>query len=190
MSQPAMEGCRLMGHVKWFDAQKGWGFIQPTDGSDDVFVHQQSILAEGFRSLDDGEEVEYEVETDSNRRKRAVNVTGPGGAAVKGSSRNYGGGGGAAPGGGSVGGGFGRGGRSGGRGGASSYGGGYGSGGYGGGYGDSSSQRGGAPSMNRRGNNRYDDMSRQQEDFRYDAGGAGANNSNYGRGAPRRSERF
>eukprot|EP01056_Protomagalhaensia_sp_Gyna25_P001532 Protomagalhaensia_sp_Gyna_25__1531@NODE_1788_length_1538_cov_956_517011_g1466_i0_p1_GENE_NODE_1788_length_1538_cov_956_517011_g1466_i0NODE_1788_length_1538_cov_956_517011_g1466_i0_p1_ORF_typecomplete_len184_score37_83CSD/PF00313_22/3_8e25OB_RNB/PF08206_11/0_0047_NODE_1788_length_1538_cov_956_517011_g1466_i053604 len=183
MSQPAMEGCRLMGHVKWFDAQKGWGFIQPTDGSDDVFVHQQSILAEGFRSLDDGEEVEYEVETDANRRKRAVNVTGPGGAAVKGSSRNYGGGGGAAPGGGSVGGGYGRGGRSGGRGGPSS----YGSYGYGGGY-DSSAQRGGGASMNRRGNNRYDDMGRQ-EDFRYDAGGAGANNSNYGRGAPRR-ERF
>eukprot|EP01055_Gregarina_sp_Pseudo9_P000194 Gregarina_sp_Pseudo_9__193@NODE_1126_length_1856_cov_54_924051_g1053_i0_p1_GENE_NODE_1126_length_1856_cov_54_924051_g1053_i0NODE_1126_length_1856_cov_54_924051_g1053_i0_p1_ORF_typecomplete_len218_score32_15CSD/PF00313_22/2_7e25OB_RNB/PF08206_11/0_0041_NODE_1126_length_1856_cov_54_924051_g1053_i011581811 len=89
MSQPATEGSRLVGHVKWFDAQKGWGFIQPTDGSDDVFVHQQSILAEGFRSLDDGEEVEYEVETDGSRRKRAVNVTGPGGSAVKGSSRNH-----------------------------------------------------------------------------------------------------
>eukprot|EP01053_Blabericola_migrator_P008934 Blabericola_migrator_1__8933@NODE_4735_length_1002_cov_776_792513_g2945_i0_p1_GENE_NODE_4735_length_1002_cov_776_792513_g2945_i0NODE_4735_length_1002_cov_776_792513_g2945_i0_p1_ORF_typecomplete_len184_score17_39CSD/PF00313_22/1e24OB_RNB/PF08206_11/0_0034OB_RNB/PF08206_11/6_4e03_NODE_4735_length_1002_cov_776_792513_g2945_i0318869 len=91
MSQPAaMTGGRLVGHVKWFDAQKGWGFIEPTDGSDDVFVHQQSILAEGFRSLDDGEEVEYEIETDANRRKRAVNVTGPGGAAVRGSTRNYG----------------------------------------------------------------------------------------------------
>lgn len=48
---------RQMGRVKWFDVQRGWGFIQPNDGSDDIFVHQQSICAQGFRSLDDGESV-------------------------------------------------------------------------------------------------------------------------------------
>ncbi len=45
------EGNRLVGHVKWFDTKKGFGFIIPQDGSQDVFVHQTSIHAEGFRSL-------------------------------------------------------------------------------------------------------------------------------------------
>mmetsp|Transcript_7125 Transcript_7125/g.13112 ORF Transcript_7125/g.13112 Transcript_7125/m.13112 type:complete len:128 (+) Transcript_7125:99-482(+) len=71
------------GTVKWFNTQKGFGFIVPDDGSEDVFVHQTAIQAEGFRSLADGEAVEFEVEEENGRRK-AVQVTGPDGANVQG----------------------------------------------------------------------------------------------------------
>jgi len=73
------------GTVKWFDTVKGFGFITPDDGSSDVFVHQTAIRMEGFRSLADGEAVEFRVEEDSNTgRRKAVDVTGPGGAEVQG----------------------------------------------------------------------------------------------------------
>lgn len=72
------------GTVKWFNTMKGFGFIQPEDGSTDVFVHQSSIQMEGFRSLADGEAVEYTVEMDQNGRRKAVSVTGPDGSAVQG----------------------------------------------------------------------------------------------------------
>ena len=49
------------GRVKWFNEQKGYGFITPDDGSDDLFVHHTSILGEGFRNLDEDQEVEFEV---------------------------------------------------------------------------------------------------------------------------------
>lgn len=58
---------------------KGFGFIVPDDESGDVFVHQTAIKAEGFRSLADGERVEYKTEEDDNGRIRAVQVTGPDG---------------------------------------------------------------------------------------------------------------
>ena len=48
-----------VGRVKWFDNRKGWGFVIQPDGSD-LFVHYTSILGDGFRRLEDGEEVEYE----------------------------------------------------------------------------------------------------------------------------------
>jgi cold shock protein len=51
---------RLVGNVKWFDAKKGFGFILSPEGKD-VFVHFSSILTDGFRSLKDGERVEYEL---------------------------------------------------------------------------------------------------------------------------------
>ena len=50
------------GTVKWFSNDKGYGFITPDDGSDDVFVHHSSIEGEGFKTLDEGAKVEYEVE--------------------------------------------------------------------------------------------------------------------------------
>lgn len=49
------------GIVKWFNSEKGFGFITPNDGSDDLFVHHSAIVAEGFKSLDDGDAVTYKV---------------------------------------------------------------------------------------------------------------------------------
>ncbi|MCF6287208.1 MAG: cold-shock protein [Candidatus Hydrogenedentes bacterium] len=48
------------GIVKWFNGQKGFGFIAPEDGGDDVFVHHSNIDSEGYRNLDEGQRVEYE----------------------------------------------------------------------------------------------------------------------------------
>mmetsp|Transcript_5220 Transcript_5220/g.10735 ORF Transcript_5220/g.10735 Transcript_5220/m.10735 type:complete len:298 (+) Transcript_5220:99-992(+) len=148
------------GTCKWFDVKKGFGFIVPDDGTEDVFVHQTAIHAQGFRSLMEGEPVEYETVMDERGRHNARNVTGPQGAFVQGAPRpqfnnNFGGGG--------YGGGPGRGG--------GGYGGGYGQqGGYGGydqnqgfgqqgGYGGYGQQGGGGYGGGRGG---------------YGAGGAGA----------------
>ena len=49
------------GTVKWFNADKGYGFIQPTDGGDDLFVHFSAIKMDGFKTLDEGQQVEFEV---------------------------------------------------------------------------------------------------------------------------------
>lgn len=77
------------GKVKFFDVQKGFGFITPTAGGEDVFVHQTAIHSRGFRSLAEGEDVEYEmVEDDKRGKKCAANVTGPGGDYVQGAPRN------------------------------------------------------------------------------------------------------
>jgi CspA family cold shock protein len=61
------------GTVKWFNAEKGFGFITQPDGSPDVFVHYKSIQAQGFRSLEAGQQVEFEVET-TDRGLQAANV--------------------------------------------------------------------------------------------------------------------
>ena len=50
------------GTVKWFNDAKGYGFITPDDGSKDVFVHHSAIQAQGFRTLQEGDAVEFEIE--------------------------------------------------------------------------------------------------------------------------------
>ena len=61
------------GTVKWFSPEKGYGFISRDDG-DDVFVHHTGITGEGFRSLDEGQRVEFEI-TDGKKGLQAVNVS-------------------------------------------------------------------------------------------------------------------
>ena len=51
------------GTVKWFNESKGYGFIKPDDGGDDVFVHFRAITGDGFKTLKEGQSVSYEVET-------------------------------------------------------------------------------------------------------------------------------
>jgi cold shock protein len=62
------------GTVKWFNDEKGFGFITPDDGSQDLFVHQSSIVAEGHRTLAEGSKVNYEAEA-SDKGPRAGNVS-------------------------------------------------------------------------------------------------------------------
>ena len=50
------------GTVKWFNESKGYGFISPADGGDDVFVHFRAIVGDGFKTLTEGQAVSYEVE--------------------------------------------------------------------------------------------------------------------------------
>ncbi len=62
------------GTVKWFNDEKGYGFISPEDGSEDVFVHYTGIAGSGFKSLEEGSTVTYEV-TQGNKGLQAENVT-------------------------------------------------------------------------------------------------------------------
>jgi len=63
----------MTGTVKWFNAEKGFGFIEREEG-DDVFVHFSAINAEGFKTLEDNQKVEFEI-VEGNRGPQAANVT-------------------------------------------------------------------------------------------------------------------
>ena len=62
------------GTVKWFNSQKGFGFITNAEGGDDVFVHFSGIAGDGFRTLEEGQSVTFELE-EGSRGMQAVNVT-------------------------------------------------------------------------------------------------------------------
>ena len=62
------------GTVKWFNDEKGYGFITPNDGSEDLFVHHSGIVGSGFKSLEEGESVSYEV-TQGRKGMQATNVS-------------------------------------------------------------------------------------------------------------------
>jgi CspA family cold shock protein len=68
------EGCNMaQGTVKWFNSEKGFGFIAPSDGSPDVFVHFSAIQTQGYKSLDEGQNVEFDV-TQGQKGLQAENV--------------------------------------------------------------------------------------------------------------------
>jgi cold shock protein len=62
------------GTVRWFSQDKGYGFISPDDGSEDIFVHFSAIAGSGFRNLEEGERVSYEV-GQGRKGPQAVNVS-------------------------------------------------------------------------------------------------------------------
>ncbi|KAA8547513.1 hypothetical protein F0562_003942 [Nyssa sinensis] len=77
----AEENTRSKGVVTWFDDQKGYGFIHPDDGGEDLFVHQSAIKSDGFRTLKEGQVVEFLILLENDRTK-AGDVTGPNGTSV------------------------------------------------------------------------------------------------------------
>lgn len=63
----------MVGKVKWFNAEKGFGFIE-REGGDDIFVHFTAIQGDGFKTLEEGQEVEFDI-VEGNRGPQAANVT-------------------------------------------------------------------------------------------------------------------
>lgn len=75
LSGPCNGGSTLAsGTVKWFSDQKGFGFIVPDDGGKDLFVHQSNLQMDGFRTLQEGQKVEFE-EAEGRKGPEATNVT-------------------------------------------------------------------------------------------------------------------
>ena len=66
----------MTGTVKWFNAQKGYGFISNEEGGEDVFVHFSAIQADGYKTLEEGQKVSFETEQDpkDSRKLRSINV--------------------------------------------------------------------------------------------------------------------
>jgi CspA family cold shock protein len=67
------DGERMTGVVKWFNARKGYGFIGPDNGGDDVFVHFSAIQGDGYLKLEQGQEVEFSIE-EGPKGTQAANV--------------------------------------------------------------------------------------------------------------------
>lgn len=63
----------MKGTVKWFNEQKGYGFITPEDGSKDLFVHHSGILIDGFKTLSENQKVEFDTVT-ADKGPKAINV--------------------------------------------------------------------------------------------------------------------
>ena len=63
------------GTVKWFNEQKGYGFIQPDNGSKDIFVHISAVERAGFSNLNEGQRVSFELEEDRRGKEAAVNLS-------------------------------------------------------------------------------------------------------------------
>jgi cold shock protein len=63
-----------LGTVKWFNATKGYGFIQPEDGSTDVFVHISAVEQAGLQSLKDGDKISFETERNNKGKTSAVKL--------------------------------------------------------------------------------------------------------------------
>ncbi|NLJ80896.1 MAG: cold shock domain-containing protein [Firmicutes bacterium] len=63
----------MLGKVKWFNAEKGYGFIEREDGAGDVFVHFSAIQEEGFKTLQEGDSVEFDI-VEGDRGPQASNV--------------------------------------------------------------------------------------------------------------------
>ncbi|KAG6451827.1 hypothetical protein O3G_MSEX007360 [Manduca sexta] len=85
-SGSGVTGVTRRGRCKWFNVAKGWGFITPDDGGQDVFVHQSVIQMPGFRSLGDEEDVEFECK-ESDKGLEATRVSGPSSVDCQGSHR-------------------------------------------------------------------------------------------------------
>ena len=62
------------GTVKWFNKEKGYGFIRPNNGGKDIFVHINDVRASGYETLYEKDFVEYDIKEDDNGRKRACNI--------------------------------------------------------------------------------------------------------------------
>ena len=72
VQQPIEGQSMAKGTVKWFNDQKGFGFIQPDDGSKDVFVHISAVERAGLRSLTEGQKISFEIETDKKTGKSSA----------------------------------------------------------------------------------------------------------------------
>ncbi len=76
MGNPRLEEITMAtGTVKWFNPAKGYGFIEPEDGSKDVFVHSSAVESAGLSSLSEGQKVSYEVQPGKNGKSSAGNLS-------------------------------------------------------------------------------------------------------------------